>query len=165
MVATLRVGGCGVRLDKRDAVETRAPRCCLCFRPAKQARAWWIGYPCAIAGFVCHCAGVFCVLLAEMTSQARHSKRAVKSILYETQRERIPGIPKYEFLQALRIPYEKNLQNWVCFKDSIFCLQITIWVIPLEEGQRLNGCQWLFNPLQYSCLENPMDGGAWWAAV
>ena len=23
-----------------------------------------------------------------------------------------------------------------------------------------NGC-----PLQYSCLENPMDGGAWWATV
>ena len=21
------------------------------------------------------------------------------------------------------------------------------------------------NPLQYSCLENPMDGEAWWAAV
>ena len=21
------------------------------------------------------------------------------------------------------------------------------------------------NPLQYSCLENRMDGGAWWAAV
>ena len=21
------------------------------------------------------------------------------------------------------------------------------------------------NPLQYSCLDNPMDGGAWWAAV
>ena len=20
-------------------------------------------------------------------------------------------------------------------------------------------------PLQYSCLESPMDGGAWWAAV
>ena len=20
-------------------------------------------------------------------------------------------------------------------------------------------------PLQYSCLENPMDGGAWWAVV
>ena len=25
---------------------------------------------------------------------------------------------------------------------------------------RING-----NPLQYSCLENPMDRGAWWAAV
>ena len=21
------------------------------------------------------------------------------------------------------------------------------------------------NPLQYSCLENPMGGGAWWAAI
>ena len=21
------------------------------------------------------------------------------------------------------------------------------------------------NPLQYSCLENPMDGGAWWVTV
>ena len=28
---------------------------------------------------------------------------------------------------------------------------------PTEEG---NG-----KPLQYSCLENPVDGGAWWAAV
>ena len=27
----------------------------------------------------------------------------------------------------------------------------------VEEG---NG-----NPVRYSCLENPMDGGAWWAAV
>ena len=25
--------------------------------------------------------------------------------------------------------------------------------------------QWRRNPLQYSCLENPRDGGAWWAAV
>ena len=22
-----------------------------------------------------------------------------------------------------------------------------------------------YNPLQYSCLENPMDRGAWWATV
>ena len=29
--------------------------------------------------------------------------------------------------------------------------------LPIGEG---NG-----NPLQYSCLENPMGGGAWWAAV
>ena len=31
------------------------------------------------------------------------------------------------------------------------------YVLKLREG---NG-----NPLQYSCLENPTDGGAWWAAV
>ena len=23
----------------------------------------------------------------------------------------------------------------------------------------------MVNPLQYSCLENPMEGGAWWATV
>ena len=37
-----------------------------------------------------------------------------------------------------------------------------------EKGQfeRVN-CSTLLigNPLQYSCLQNPMDGGAWWAAV
>ena len=32
-----------------------------------------------------------------------------------------------------------------------------VYIYILGEG---NG-----NPLQYSCLENPMDGGAWWAAV
>ena len=30
----------------------------------------------------------------------------------------------------------------------------------LISSQGTNG-----TPLQYSCLENPMDGGAWWAAV
>ena len=38
------------------------------------------------------------------------------------------------------------------------------WVIDLDPSQissgEVNG-----TPLQYSCLENPMDGGAWWAAV
>ena len=51
----------------------------------------------------------------------------------------------------------------------------------IEERQRKEGCDFLMGivnralvcdsgegdgtPLQYSCLENPMDGGAWWAAV
>ena len=36
-----------------------------------------------------------------------------------------------------------------------------MWLTP-EKGHliSING-----NPLQYSCLENPMDGGAWWAAA
>ena len=46
--------------------------------------------------------------------------------------------------------------------QSLWLVQETrVWFLgqedPLEEG---NG-----NPLQYSCLENPMDRGAWWAAV
>ena len=24
---------------------------------------------------------------------------------------------------------------------------------------------WFGTPLQYSCLENPMNGGAWWATI
>ena len=30
----------------------------------------------------------------------------------------------------------------------------------MDSNTYLNG-----TPLQYSCLENPMEGGAWWAAV
>ena len=40
--------------------------------------------------------------------------------------------------------------------NSYFEFQV-LTVMVLGEG---NG-----NPLQYSCLENPRDGGAWWAAV
>ena len=38
----------------------------------------------------------------------------------------------------------------------------------LESDNHIYGELWLTGngtPLQYSCLENPMDGGAWWAAV
>ena len=58
--------------------------------------------------------------------------------------------------------------------DHTWCLQIkdgfftSLWSVL----SRVSGTQDLFqyilvngNPLQYSCLENPMDGGAWWAAV
>ena len=37
------------------------------------------------------------------------------------------------------------------------CVYFAYVCIKLGEG---NG-----SPLQYSCLENPRDGGAWWAAV
>ena len=38
---------------------------------------------------------------------------------------------------------------------------------PLSPGflQRFNQSEGNGNPLQYSCLENPVDRGAWWAAV
>ena len=43
---------------------------------------------------------------------------------------------------------ELDTTEWLHFHFSLSCI---------EEG---NG-----NPLQCSCLENPRDGGAWWAAV
>ena len=36
----------------------------------------------------------------------------------------------------------------------------TVWGKLEDSSREGNG-----NPLQYSCLENPTDGGAWWAAV
>ena len=41
-------------------------------------------------------------------------------------------------------------QSWTWLNDFAFFLSI----VPFGEG---NG-----NPLQYSCLEKPMDRGAWW---
>ena len=43
---------------------------------------------------------------------------------------------------------ESDTTEWLYFRFSISCI-----------GER-NG-----NPLQYSCLENPRDGGAWWTAI
>ena len=44
--------------------------------------------------------------------------------------------------------YESDMTEWLHFHFSLSCI---------GGG---NG-----NPLQYSCLENPRDRGAWWAAV
>ena len=38
--------------------------------------------------------------------------------------------------------------------------QAEVLALMLRSGREGNG-----TPLQYSCLENPMDRGAWWAAV
>ena len=43
------------------------------------------------------------------------------------------------------------------FTWTIQLLYLALAGVSVGEG---NG-----NPLQYSCLKNPMDGGAWWAAV
>ena len=54
-------------------------------------------------------------------------------------------------------------------------VQFLGWEVPLKKGQvthpSILGLPWCSdgegngNPLQYSCLENPMDGGAWQATV
>ena len=55
-----------------------------------------------------------------------------------------------------------NINNYkILVKKGKHKILYTLWLLlhntNHEEG---NG-----TPLQYSCLENPMDGGAWWAAV
>ena len=65
------------------------------------------------------------------------------------------------------LPYLKN--------KTPFAIHSIPWVSPNRGvGERVttyntlvpdNGGEGNGTPLQYSCLENPMDGGAWWAAV
>ena len=62
-----------------------------------------------------------------------------------------------------------QLNNWKTFNKSVilslasqrkvtsYMQKITTNSMPFGEGTG--------TPLQYSCLETPMDGGAWWAAV
>ena len=71
------------------------------------------------------------------------------------------------FLIQLRVHYRFNLFPYIldsfapfsfhCFAKIRLFHQIHLCSVPTWEG---NG-----NPPQHACLENPMDRGAWWAAV
>ena len=45
----------------------------------------------------------------------------------------------------------------------LMCWEIQIGVVHMMQMQDILG-EGNGTPLQYSCLENPMDGGPWWAA-
>ena len=51
-----------------------------------------------------------------------------------------------------------------CNIDDLTATTGTHWA-RIWKGLRSLGEEGDGTPLQYSCLENPMDGGAWWAAV
>ena len=61
----------------------------------------------------------------------------------------------------VRLPSFSSKSQWVIatllLQTKIKKEIISLYAVAIGEG---NG-----TPLQYSCLENPMDGGAWWAAV
>ena len=66
----------------------------------------------------------------------------------------VEGMATHSSILAQRIPTDK--------KSLAVC---SPWGHKeLNTTERLSGEGNGF-PLQYSCLENPMDGGAWWAAV
>ena len=64
------------------------------------------------------------------------------------------------------------LNSFICsnglqwrFQTSLYILSfllqlVTVFLLPFQFSGKGNG-----NPLQYSCLANPLDGGAWQAAV
>ena len=67
--------------------------------------------------------------------------------------------------------------SWFLYIDKIFYIYLNFYFIKESiisnwavSPQFLSTSMGLIGegngtPLQYSCLENPMDGGAWWAAV
>ena len=59
--------------------------------------------------------------------------------------------------QPQRMTMPKNAQTTAQLNSSLFPR--------IELCQRISYGEDNGTPLQYSCLENPMDGGAWWAAV
>ena len=79
------------------------------------------------------------------------------ALLYSLKSGRLtPPVPFFFLKIALAI------QGFLFFHTNLKLFILVLWKIPLVAwwGREGNG-----TPLQYSCLENPMDGGAWWAAV
>ena len=65
---------------------------------------------------------------------------------------------KIPWMEAWKIPSLVGCSPWGCEEsDTTERLHFHFSLSCIGEG---NG-----NPPQYSCLENPRDGGAWWAAV
>ena len=73
----------------------------------------------------------------------------------------LPGSSVHGIVQARVLEWVAIAFSNICLKSFALCPKgYSIFYMPkIYEGES-NG-----NPLQYSCLENPMDGGAWWAAV
>ena len=68
-------------------------------------------------------------------------------------------------MQVKKQQLEPDIEQQTGFKlgkeyiKPVYCLPACLTYMQSTSGEG-NG-----NPLQYSCLENPMDGGAWYAAV
>ena len=52
------------------------------------------------------------------------------------------------------------LSSWQLYDERHYYSYFQNRIVLVPQSGEGNG-----TPLQYSCLENPMDGGAWWAAV
>ena len=100
-----------------------------------------------------------------------HSEVTLKALLPETPRSPRQDRPSWLWTLAYKdspivelllwVPEMKGRPRWLSGKEpSCQCRRCKIdpWVRKIPLGG--NG-----KPLQYSCLGNPMDRGAWWATV
>ena len=56
-----------------------------------------------------------------------------------------------------KYPIKLIRKNAVTVFSKVFCIKCSLFCFAFGEDNS--------TPLQYFCLENPKDGGAWWAAV
>ena len=66
--------------------------------------------------------------------------------------EKIQLLQRFEERKCLRVVNHHQLKEHC--ENKISTVMVMLSEIPMSGS-----------PLQYSCLENPMDGGTWWATV
>ena len=107
------------------------------------------------------CSVIFCcsdIVSAKYLRQIDEAAAAAASLqLCPTLCDSIDGSPPSSFVPGI---LQARILEWVAVSFS------SRWglgwlYLPLE----MNDGEGSGTPLQYSCLENPMNGGAWWAAV
>ena len=76
-------------------------------------------------------------------------------ILYHWATREAP-VKSMNLLKRIQSEKENSVHNIHLYFQNMF-LYIIVAILYIGEG---NG-----TPLQHSCLENPMDRGAWWAAI
>ena len=119
----------------------------------KHCKNWKVLYSCYLLGFPGGASD------KDSTCQCRKQERRVSSLGQEDPLEE--GMATYSSILAWRIPWTEEpggLQSMGSLEsDTTERLHFHFSLSCIGEG---NG-----NPLQCPCLENPRDGGAWWAAV
>ena len=68
-------------------------------------------------------------------------------------------------LEKLPIPVSLGFPGGSDSKESPTLRETWVWSLGLIPGSERSPGGGHSNPLQYSCLENPMDRRAWWATV
>ena len=99
-----------------------------------------------------YCDGGFqsvCPLMAK-------DKRLMKASWWDRLTEGTLGLVLMGWAMHSKSLIQFSVDGWSCVPSLIFTLgQTMMEVIKINYG----------TPLQYSCLENSMDGGAWWAST
>ena len=94
-------------------------------------------------------------MLFKMTSKRSEAELTVSFVRsnYKIQQQ---TCPKYLRMSSEQFHFLKP----GCFWSQAVFVRASCQLEPLLDSGEGNG-----NPMQYSCLENPMDRGGWWAAI